>query len=130
MATEQPLRCPMLILPASIRGGRANRLPSFAALTSMQTVKLFNASLVGTIPSIESMTALTTLNMPQNDLTGTLPSFANQGGEFSAMAFWKNRLDGSIPALKHLTMMTDLTLQNNLLSGTIPALADCCVLSP
>ena len=113
----------------SIRGGRANRLPSFAALTSMQTVKLFNASLVGTIPSIESMTALTTLNMPQNDLTGTLPSFASQGGELTAMAFWKNRLEGSIPTLKHLTMMTDLTLQNNLLSGTIPALESLTVLN-
>lgn len=102
-------------------------LPSFIGLSAFPSLTMFTLSgnrLSGTIPSsfLQSVYFKRPIHISLSDnrLEGALPSSLNV--MVSSLSFSNNRLNGTIPSsLGKLIILTGLFLSNNQLTGTIPS---------
>jgi Leucine-rich repeat (LRR) protein len=97
--------------------------PSFTGLANLETLRLNNCSLSGTISStIGNLSSLKYLSLNNNALTGVLPSSIGSLTTLIDLYLHGNSLSGTIPSsVGNLSQLVTLSLNNNQFSGAVPS---------
>ena len=94
-------------------------IPSLAALTQLQTLRVGSNHLTGTIPDLSTLTNLQIIDVSSNQLTGSIPDLTHNT-QLNLVSFRNNSLTGSLPALAQMTELFRFDAGSNYLTGNIP----------
>ncbi|UII30387.1 PKD domain-containing protein [Fulvivirga ulvae] len=126
--------------------GELSSISSFANLSKLQILKLYNNELGGAVPTyfgaytdlielyisnnsftggipveLGNLTKLKILNAYSNQLSGTIPAIIYQMSNLEAIVLNDNNLNGTISSdISNLVNLSSLALSNNNFSGTLP----------
>lgn len=94
-------------------------LPEMSAASSLQTIRLVNVGLTGTIPeAVGEMKKLVAVNFAENNLEGPIPSTLGSALSLRSVSLGENMLEGTIPAsLATAENLRFAWLQGNKLEG-------------
>ncbi|KAL8095809.1 hypothetical protein AgCh_036976 [Apium graveolens] len=90
------------------------------ATGSLETLRLGNNKLTGSLPDITRFSSLKTFGLRGNQLNGSFPESFSQVSNLVFLDLAKNRITGTLPDLTYFKSLKKLDLGNNQLHGKLP----------
>ncbi|WOH06710.1 hypothetical protein DCAR_0626138 [Daucus carota subsp. sativus] len=90
------------------------------ATRSLETLRLGNNKLTGSLPDITKFPSLKTFWLRGNQLNGSFPKSFSQVSTLVFLDLAKNRITGTLPDLTYFKSLKKLDLSNNQLHGKLP----------